>query len=143
MQQTNDEFDLSLGASIGFVIVYLTMGAALISRMSNCSFFNGYYSSLITLTKISYGDLLYNAENNEAQFTFVLAVYCLLGMAFIDLTVLSLQEKMRVLLIKNARNILNELVKFANQLGYSSWTMDSVNLENLGKNSIHKIFYRG
>ena len=119
------------------------MGAALISRMSNCSFFNGYYSSLITLTKISYGDLLYNAENNEAQFTFVLAVYCLLGMAFIDLTVLSLQEKMRVLLIKIARNILNELVKFANQLGYSSWTMDSINLENLGKNSIHKIFYRG
>lgn len=144
VQQTNDEFDLSLGTSISFVLVYLTMGAFLFSRIAECSILNGYYSSWIALNKIGYGDLVNNRrDSDDVQFTLLLAVYALLGMAFFDLTVLSLQEKMRVLLIKNARNILVELVKFANQLGYSSWSMDSVDLENLGRNSIHKIYNKG
>lgn len=141
---------MSLGTSISFVLVYLTAGAFLFARLAKCSLLNGYYSSWIALNKISYGDLVNdrktnNNNNNEddVQFTLLLAIYAFLGMAFFDLTVLSLQEKMRVLLIRNAQNILGELVKFANQLGYSSWSMDSVDLQNLGRNSIHKIYNRG
>lgn len=137
IDQTNDLFDLSLGFSFGFVFFYLSLGAFITSRIVQCSLFNGYYFSLITLTKIGLGDLLYNNQSHLTVFT---SIYILVGIAYFDLIILSLQEKIRILLIRNAKNIIGELIKFANQLGYA-WSIDSFNFDNLGKHSINKIIY--
>lgn len=133
IEKSNDTFDLSLGFLFALVFVYLTFGAIFASRIANWSLFNGYYFSLISLTKIGLGDLVID----DTKFILFSSIYALFGLAFFDLTILTLQEKLRLILIKNAKHLLTEICKFATQFGYN-WSIEksNLNLDNLGKNSM-------
>lgn len=134
IEKSNDKFDLPLGFLFGLVFFYLTLGAVFSSRISSWSLFNGYYFSLISLTKIGLGDLVID----DTTFILFSTIYILFGLAFFDLTILVLQEKIRLLLIQNGKNIINEICKFVNQFGYN-WSIERIssNLDNLGKSSLH------
>ena len=129
LEQNDDTFDLSLGFLFGLVFVYLTLGAIASSRVANWSLFNGYYFSLISLTKIGLGDLVVE----DTKFFLLSSLYTLFGLAFLDLTIQTLQEKIRLHLIKNAQNIVLEIIKFAKQFGYE-WSIESINF-NIGLKS--------
>jgi hypothetical protein len=46
-------------------------------------------------------------------------LYTLLGVAYFDLALRNLQERMRLLLTQNAKRILDEIAKFSTQFGYN------------------------
>ena len=120
-KQNDDVFDLSLGFLFGLIFSYLSLGAIISSRAANWSLFNGYYFSVITLTKIGLGDLTVG----DTKFVLVSSLYTLFGIAFFELAIQNLREKIRILLISNGQNIVLETIKFVNQFGYD-WSMDSV-----------------
>lgn len=125
-KQNDDVFDLSLGFLFSILFSYLTVGAIINSRAADWSLFNGYYFSLITFTKIGLGDL--TIENTK--FILVSSMYTLFGIAFFDLTIQNLREKIKLVLINNGQNLIEETIKFVNQFGHN-WSMESVAF-NLG-----------
>lgn len=135
MEKTNDKFDFSISILLGLVLFFISSSAFIISRLNNVSLSNGCYYGVIAFNKINVLDL---KVTNTISFIF-LSIYFLLGLAFFDLTLLSLQEKIRNLIIINGKNIINEVCKFANQLGYN-WRDELIIsvLENLGTNSFFK-----
>ncbi|CAF0706704.1 unnamed protein product [Brachionus calyciflorus] len=135
LEKSNDKFDLSLGVIFSLVFVYLSIGALIISRLNESPLSNGYYFSVLSLTKINLGNL----RINDSFIFILMTAYFLLGLAFFDLTLLTLQEKIRFLIIKNFKNIIIEVCKFSSQFGYN-WTGEHMIhiLENLGINSYFK-----
>lgn len=135
IEKTNDKFDFSITILLGLILFFVTSSAFIISRLNNIPLSNGCYYGVIAFNKINILDL---KVTNTISFIF-LTIYFLLGLAFFDLTLLSLQEKIRNLIIINGKNIINEVCKFANQLGYN-WRDELIIsvLENLGTNSFFK-----
>ncbi|RNA41625.1 T family of potassium channels 18-like isoform X1 [Brachionus plicatilis] len=135
IEKSNDKFDFSISIVFGLVLFFITSSAFIISRLNNVPLSNGCYYGVIALNKINILDL-----KITNTFIFVLlTIYFLLGLAFFDLTLLTLQEKIRNLIIINGKNLINEVCKFANQLGYN-WRDELIIsvLENLGTNSFFK-----
>ena len=122
MENNDDTFDLSLGFLFSVVFIYLSFGAIISSRVANWSIFNGYYFSLLSLTKIGLGDLVIS----NTKFMLLSCGYTLFGLAFFDLTINCLQEKLRMIIVRNGQHAINEIIKFFNQFGYN-WSPDSVN----------------
>jgi hypothetical protein len=127
LEQTDDAFDLSFTVLFGLVFIYLSLGAIVSSRMFDWPLFDGYYYSLIVLTKISAG----SSAVQDTKYMILSFFYALIGLAFFTLTIQNLQEKIRQLLIRSGQNIIDEIIKFANQLGYR-WSFD-YNLNDFAK----------
>ena len=125
-EQNDDVFDLSLGFLFSILFSYLTFGAIVYSRVADWSLFDGYYFSLITFTKIGLGDLTIG----NIKFALISSLYTLFGIAFFDLTIQNLREKIKVLLLSNGQKVIWEIVKFVNQFDYQ-WSIENVNF-NLG-----------
>jgi hypothetical protein len=132
-EQNDDAFDLSLGFLFAILFCYLSFGAIINSRVADWTLFNGYYFSLITFTRIGLGDLTLG----NTKFILLSSLYTLFGIACFDLTIQNLREKIRLILINNGQNIVNETIKFVNQFGYE-WNIESVNF-NLGVNNTHAV----
>jgi hypothetical protein len=127
LEQTDDAFDLSFTVLFGLVFIYLSLGAIVSSRIFDWPLFDGYYYSLIVLTKISAG----SSAVQDTRYMIISFFYVMIGLSFFTLTIQNLQEKIRQLLIRSGQNIVDEIIKFANQLGYR-WSFD-YNLNDFAK----------
>ncbi len=94
------------------------------SRIASWSLLNGYYFSVISLTKIGLGDYVIK----DTKFMLLSCFYTLFGLAFFDLTINRIQEKLRYFIVHYCQHLINEVVRFFNQLGYN-WSLDSVNFD--------------
>ena len=115
LQNSEDKFDFSFGLLFALALLYLTLGAVFISKMSRFSLFDGYYFLLFTLGKIDTHDLVID----KAAHMIVAFVYVLVGMSFFALILKRLQEATRLVLIKSGQNLILEIMKFVNQFGYN------------------------
>lgn len=114
LENSNVTFNFSFGFLFFIVFIYLTIGALLNARMTNMSIFDGYYFTLLILTRIESGDILIET-NMQMIASFI---YVLIGMSFFSLTINFLQEKIRQILLRNGNTIISEMSKFVNQFGY-------------------------
>lgn len=72
----------------------------------------------MSLMKIGFGDLKISLAKASVFYLIIFYVYILFGISFFILIIEYFKIRMKFILIKTGRNIICELLKFANQLGY-------------------------
>ena len=143
LEKTDEIFDFSPYFLIGFIFIYLTIGALYTSRLLNLTLFNGYYFTLIALVKIGMDDFKSpeTSLNNEPIVIILRYAYVLFGISFFSMTISYLQLNIREVLLHSGENLIIEFIKFVNQFGYNL-TIEHFNIcleksDNLNKSSSH------
>jgi hypothetical protein len=122
-EKSDDTFDFSLLVLTFLILIYLTLGAIIFARNQNKTAYidiiDYYYFNIISLLKIGIGDLTINLKNSSTTYLTIFYIYIIIGISFFLMIIDSLRSNLKLILIKTGHNIIFEVLKFANQLGYN------------------------
>ena len=132
-EKADNAFDFSFAVLASLLFIYLTIGAFIYSHNKKQDFLiDNYYFNLMSLLKIGLGDLTISLKEASIAYLTLFYAYILVGISFFLLIIEHMKLKLKFILIKTGHNIIYELFKFANQLGYNIDLSGSVSDESIG-----------
>ena len=124
-EKSDNLFDFPLLILSLLIFIYLSLGVFIYANNPKENITNEgnvvdyYYFNVISLLKIGLGDLTINLKEASNLYLTFFYAYIIIGVSFFSMIVESLKLKIKLILIKTGHNMLFEVLKFANQLGYN------------------------
>ena len=117
LKDVNDDTDLTMSQLIITVLIYILIGACLIT--SN-SYFDSVYICFTSLFTINLSNYFRNSTASQEHSTkamFIFAIYILFGLAIVSLCITAVQIRIQTILADIGTKLLRDLVEFLRQMG--------------------------
>lgn len=116
LQNIDDSIELTIPQLLSTLIIYILIGAYLLSTNS---YFDSIYICFTSLFSINLRNYYRHVTSQEhsTRLLFIVAIYLLFGLAIVSLCVKAVQSRIQLSLENLGKKVLRDLVEFLRQMG--------------------------